>query len=238
MKSTARKIVYDEILKIEAFHLKGVFQPFPNHFHEYYVIGLIERGKRKLFCRGREYLAAEGDILLFHPGDNHACTQEDEEELDYRGLNISPNIMSVLVEELTGRPELPGFSQNLIRDQETACCLKNLHELLMWENKISAKRKNCSFCWNCFCKNTDRFFREKSHCAKKRSRRPADSWKKIWINPFLWSRSAGIPVWENLPYSEPLPEKKGSPHTVIWRHSASTKPENFWKRAGLSQRRL
>ena len=141
MKSTARKIVYDEILKIEAFHLKGFFQPFPNHFHEYYVIGLIERGKRKLFCRGREYLAAEGDILLFHPGDNHACTQEDEEELDYRGLNISPNIMSVLVEE-------------------------------------------------------------------------------------------------NLPYSEPLPEKKGSPHTVIWRHSASTKPENFWKRAGLSQRRL
>ena len=131
MKSTARKIVYDEILKIEAFHLKGVFQPFPNHFYEYYVIGLIERGKRKLFCRGREYLAAEGDILLFHPGDNHACTQEDEEELDYRGLNISPNIMSVLVEELTGRPELPGFSQNLIRDQETACCLKNLQELLM-----------------------------------------------------------------------------------------------------------
>lgn len=48
MKSTARKIVYDEILKIEAFHLKEIFQPFPNHFHEYYVIGLIEKGKRKI----------------------------------------------------------------------------------------------------------------------------------------------------------------------------------------------
>lgn len=47
MKTTERKIVYDEILKIEAFHLEGIFQPFPNHFHEYYVIGLIEKGKRK-----------------------------------------------------------------------------------------------------------------------------------------------------------------------------------------------
>ena len=45
MKTTERKIGYDEILKIEAFHLEGIFQPFPNHFHEYYVIGLIEKGK-------------------------------------------------------------------------------------------------------------------------------------------------------------------------------------------------
>lgn len=131
MKSTARKIVYDEILKIEAFHLKGIFQPFPNHFHEYYVIGLIEKGKRKLFCKGREYQAAEGDILLFHPGDNHSCMQEDEKDLDYRGLNIPKDTMTALMEELTGRGELPGFSQNLIRDQEAACCLKNLHKLLM-----------------------------------------------------------------------------------------------------------
>ena len=57
MKTTERKIGYDEILKIEAFHLEGIFQPFPNHFYEYYVIGLIEKGKRKLFCKGREYLA-------------------------------------------------------------------------------------------------------------------------------------------------------------------------------------
>ena len=103
MKTTERKIVYDEILKSEAFHLEGIFQPFPNHFHEYYVIGLIEKGKRKLFCKGREYLAVEGDILVFHPGDNHSCMQEDEEELDYRGLNIPKDTMTALVQELTGK---------------------------------------------------------------------------------------------------------------------------------------
>lgn len=145
MKTTERKIVYDEILKIEAFHLEGIFQPFPNHFHEYYVIGLIEKGKRKLFCKGREYLAVEGDILVFHPGDNHSCMQEDEEELDYRGLNIPKDTMTALVQELTGKGELPGFSQNLIRDQETACCLKNLHELLMARDRDFGKEEKLFF---------------------------------------------------------------------------------------------
>ena len=145
MKTTERKIGYDEILKIEAFHLEGIFQPFPNHFHEYYVIGLIEKGKRKLFCKGREYLAAEGDILVFHPGDNHSCMQEDEEELDYRGLNIPKDTMTALVQELTGKGELPGFSQNLIRDQETACCLKNLHELLMARDRDFGKEEKLFF---------------------------------------------------------------------------------------------
>ncbi len=30
-------------------------QKFPNHFHDYYVIGFIEKGKRHLSCKNKEY---------------------------------------------------------------------------------------------------------------------------------------------------------------------------------------
>lgn len=44
MNKEIRTICYDEELHIEAYHLEGIVQPFPNHFHEHYVIGFIEDG--------------------------------------------------------------------------------------------------------------------------------------------------------------------------------------------------
>ena len=48
-----RHVYYDTDLKIEAYHLTGIVQPFPNHFHDYYVIGFVEGGRRHLWCRDR-----------------------------------------------------------------------------------------------------------------------------------------------------------------------------------------
>ena len=56
MKKEKRTAVYDDKLKIEAFMFEGIFQPFPNHFHEYYVLGFIENGKRCLSCKNKEYI--------------------------------------------------------------------------------------------------------------------------------------------------------------------------------------
>lgn len=33
-----RLVVYDDELQIEVYRFEGIIQPFPNHFHEYYVI--------------------------------------------------------------------------------------------------------------------------------------------------------------------------------------------------------
>lgn len=77
---------YDDELRIEAYRFEGIVQPFPNHFHEYYVIGFIEDGQRILSCRNQKYTITKGDIVLFNPGDNHACVQSDNSTLDYRGF--------------------------------------------------------------------------------------------------------------------------------------------------------
>ncbi len=142
MKKEVRTVVYDEGLGVEAYRFEGIVQPFPNHFHEYYVIGLVEAGERTLRCKSQEYAIKRGDILLFNPGDNHACVQSDDGTLDYRGLNITREVMLDLTEEVTGKRELPGFSRPVIRDEEAACYLRPLHEQIMGGSGEFGKEEN------------------------------------------------------------------------------------------------
>lgn len=41
----SRGVIYDHALEIEVYRLGGVAQTFPNHFHNDYVIGLMEQGR-------------------------------------------------------------------------------------------------------------------------------------------------------------------------------------------------
>ena len=133
MKKEIRTAVYDEELGVEAYRFKGVMQPFPAHFHRYYVIGLVEGGDRMLSCKDREHVLERGDVILFNPGDSHACVQSGGGAFDYRGINIGEKVMLGLAKEVTGRRMLPGFSKNVVRDGEIACQVRVLHEMIMEE---------------------------------------------------------------------------------------------------------
>lgn len=130
MNAEERNAVYDKFLQIEAYSLKGIAQPFPMHFHEYYVIGFIESGSRRLLCNGREYSAKSGDILLFNPNDRHACTQDGNGFLDYRAMNISTEVMERIAEEVTGTKALPKFGSCVINEREIFCSLKKLFGMI------------------------------------------------------------------------------------------------------------
>lgn len=142
MKKETRTVAYDDDLRVEAYRFEGIVQPFPNHFHEYYVIGFVEDGERCLSCKNQEYTICRGNIVLFNPGDNHACVQSDDGALDYRGLNITKEIMLDLAEEVTGKRKLPGFSQTVIFDEEITCYLRPLHELIMSGSSEFDKEEN------------------------------------------------------------------------------------------------
>ena len=145
MRKEVRTVVYDDGLRVEAYRFKGVARPFPNHFHEYYVIGFVEDGERTLSCKNREYAIRAGDALLFNPGDNHACVQNGGGTLDYRGLNITKAVMLDLAEEVTGRRELPGFSPSVISDAEITCHLRSLHEWIMRGSCALGKEESLLF---------------------------------------------------------------------------------------------
>ena len=145
MKKETKTVVYDDKLRMEAYRFEGIVQPFPNHFHEYYVIGFVEDGQRVLFCKNKEYSIEKGNVILFNPGDNHACVQSDDGTFDYRGFNISKGMMLDLAEEVTVIRELPGFSKNVIYDEEIACYLRTLHEMVMNGTSDFGKEENLLF---------------------------------------------------------------------------------------------
>lgn len=131
MRKETRTAVFDDVLRIEAYRFEGIVQPFPNHFHDYYVVGLVESGTRRLSCNNREYALGAGDMLLLNPSDSHGCVQTDGGALDYRAVNISKEIMTELSREITGESTPPRFSGNVLNDCEIADCFRRLHDMIM-----------------------------------------------------------------------------------------------------------
>ena len=135
MEQETRTVKYDPELKIEAYSFKGIMQKFPNHFHDYYVIGFIESGERCLSCKNRKYTVEPGDLLLFNPRDNHTCEQIDGRTLDYRCINVHPETMSKAAFEITGKEYLPYFAPPVVFHSELVPLLRELHMIIMEEER-------------------------------------------------------------------------------------------------------
>ncbi|HDX7132834.1 TPA: AraC family ligand binding domain-containing protein [Clostridioides difficile] len=144
MRQEERTVCFDRELKIEAYRFKGIMQKFPNHFHEHYVIGFIEKGQRYLSCKNKEYTTSTGDLLLFNPFDSHTCEQIDDKVLDYRCINIKPEIMKKTVFEITGKNYLPKFNQPVIFGSELVPLLQELHYIIM-EEELDFKKEELFF---------------------------------------------------------------------------------------------
>ncbi|MHA6529352.1 AraC family ligand binding domain-containing protein [Paenibacillus sp. BAC0078] len=131
MAREVRTVVFDADLRLEAYRFEGIMQKFPNHFHDYYVIGFIEQGKRNLVCNLKEYILSSGDVVIFNPQDPHACEAVDGRALDYRCINIQPEVMREYVQEITGSNDLPRFTQPVLYQSELALSLHELHLMIL-----------------------------------------------------------------------------------------------------------
>lgn len=128
-----RHVYYDRDLQIEAYNLSGIVQKFPNHFHEYYVIGFVEGGRRHLWCRNREYDLTAGDMILFNPRDNHYCAPISGGLLDYRAINVNADIMARAAQEITGSDYTPWFTQNVVRQSDITCSIGELYDAILYQ---------------------------------------------------------------------------------------------------------
>lgn len=128
-----RIVQFDEELQIEAYRFVGVMQKFPNHFHEYYAIGLIEKGNRHFQCNNQKYPLKKGDILFLNPYDNHSCISSDQKSFDYRCLNINTEVIKAVTKEITGHSYLPTFHTSVVQHEESAGLLHKLHQMIMGE---------------------------------------------------------------------------------------------------------
>lgn len=230
MKKETRTVVYDEELRLEAYRFEGTRQPFPNHFHEYYVIGFVEEGTRELSSRNREYTIKKGSIILFNPGDNHACVQSDDGTFNYRGFNISKETMLELVEEVTGKRELPGFSKNVIYDEEAACYLRLLHEMVMKGTGDFGKEETLLFLISLLIQNYGQPFESCIPECRKEIEKACELWNSTFQREFIWSRYAAMWGLASPHCFEPLRSQRVSRHTVTLRQFVLMKQKSCCQR--------
>lgn len=126
MENETREAVYDGDLRLEAFRLRGLSRPFPAHFHEHYVFGLVEEGQRELRIGEKCLVVESGCVLVFSPGESHGCVQCGG-ELDYRGLNVP---LQSVNEFLRGE-KLPRGGENVLRGAELSQAFRQAHEAVM-----------------------------------------------------------------------------------------------------------
>ena len=80
-----------------------------------------------ILCKDKEFIINPGDLVLFNPGDSHACEQIDGKTLDFRCINVKPEPMKRAVLEITGRDTLPYFTQSVHYGSGLSTCLRELH---------------------------------------------------------------------------------------------------------------
>ena len=76
MTDNIKNFYYDKDLNIEVYSFDNLTSHFPSHFHDYYVIGIAEKGERILHLNDKEYTLSKGDIFFFNPKDTHSCTNK------------------------------------------------------------------------------------------------------------------------------------------------------------------
>lgn len=145
MKTENRVMCFDHDLQIEASLFNGIMQKFPNHFHEYYVVGFVKSGCRNLICKNKAYTINAGDLVLFNPFENHTCEQIDDDALDWRCLHIKKDIMYQKAREITGQAYLPVFTTTVVCQSDAASTLSDLHNMIMNRSKDFNKEETFYF---------------------------------------------------------------------------------------------
>ena len=141
MIKETRTIHYDAELAIEAYWLQNVLEPFPDHFHDYYLIGFNEKGARELTCGGQKYITTEGDLFTLNPHEPHGCRSYDGKPFSYRGIGVLPDVMRAAMREITGQAILPRFRERILSQSELACSLRDLHAMIVQEDKEFRKEE-------------------------------------------------------------------------------------------------
>ena len=104
MPAETTAIAHDADLGADAFSFRLQGRAFAPHFHPAWVVGCVLAGRRRLMVRGREYLAAGGDVVILRPGAVHACAPDGSAPFVWRGFHFQPESPVALLLERIGAP--------------------------------------------------------------------------------------------------------------------------------------
>lgn len=121
---------------VELITLEGIVQPFPLHFHDFWTIGQIVQGNRRMTCRGEVYDLGPEDFVLFGPGEVHGCKPMNNTPLVYRSIVVPSILFAQAFCESAGITPVEGadeaarpvcrFKPVVVRDVVLSACMAQL----------------------------------------------------------------------------------------------------------------
>lgn len=131
MTKEKRIIQFDKDLGVEAYEFEGIVQPFAPHFHEHFVVGLVEGGERELRCSEKTFSIHKNQLLIFNPHQSHGCSDSSSRPFHFRGLNLPVPLLQKFAAEMKGAEIPVRFSQIVIDDEDLSADFRKLHHSLM-----------------------------------------------------------------------------------------------------------
>jgi AraC-like DNA-binding protein len=105
------QIWYNPQLDVEFLQAAYIHHTYPRHSHDYYVVGLVERGLQSFTHKGEKHFTPSGGVILINPGAVHTGEAADGQGFQMRCLYPTTSHMQTAVFELTGRhQDMPYFS--------------------------------------------------------------------------------------------------------------------------------
>jgi AraC-like DNA-binding protein len=119
---------------------------FARHTHEEFMIGVIEGGGCKFYCRGDTHIALAGSTVLINPDEVHDGSGAETARLVYRALYPAADALQRIASEFAGkRQSTPYFTMPVVHDEQVSILLHSLLESL--ETPASALERESRFCW-------------------------------------------------------------------------------------------
>ncbi len=120
---------------MEFVTLEGIVQPFPLHFHDFWTIGQMVGGRRRMTCRGEVHDLGPEDFVLFGSGEVHGCKPLDDAPLMYRSVVVPVGLFAQAFAEShgIGAASLPDggpacrFKSVVVRDAALSACMDRLY---------------------------------------------------------------------------------------------------------------
>ncbi|HJZ47230.1 MAG TPA: AraC family transcriptional regulator [Roseiflexaceae bacterium] len=121
---------HDTDLQLDALHASFTTYAFARHWHDYYVIGLVEDGAQSFWCRRATYTTPRGGLIVLNPGESHTGQAADERGFGYRALYPTSAHMAQVMAEFGRSEQLPQFPAVRIDAADLASSVRAFHAIL------------------------------------------------------------------------------------------------------------
>ena len=134
----------DNLRFMKARFIQRSFQP---HFHDYFVISIIEVGVQSFSYGHKRIVTVPGNIIVINPYELHTGEPVTEEGFYYRSLYPTKSFVSRVTQDITTiNGNFPLFSGGIIPDRRLFRRFRQLHSLSeRGEDALELEEKFCSF---------------------------------------------------------------------------------------------